>query len=1672
MLILEDILEKMKLHFPRWMDIRRKVNSSIGGAYLTAIAENITEIQSAIDDYKKDFFIDNYTGSEENILDFLYKVQIGTIEDLTSLTLVAPEYKITDNEDMFYNNDKYAYYNDGCLYFKKDEDSIIYSIDSYKSEGTAEKIHVWNIFDEFAIFLGLKRYQWETNKELYDRILAYAKVSNKVNSTEDGLKNAIIANLINIAPELKQEDILIERPTAENLVKYYDAYTTVLDHLAGINKDTYKEKQWDVDVWNFGLKSVEYIPHAWDIYLSEYVNGVGFENDLKVEILDDSTTTDVTIYFYKKQLSYLNDYIKNNNVRESFAFDLKKYNENIATKNVKYRVTASDAKKIDTSNISLKAIEERTGTFTVNIQDVIASDYDKSNIIETDYSILDNNYNYTIDFIPTVEIGTFEIDYCKQGDVNLLDPSYAGFESNGSGVISTASKKYISDLYQLSSYNNITKTLKGFNILDLSKESSLSVDVTGDAGKSVFYDYDYQETILDFSNFDKTNCYVDGNAIVSDTVDGTKVVSINLKANTLSFRIEGPYTIRYSINDGDVNTIEDLYNNTYDFSLEKSNTPRNIKLTVEFKDSGCKIKNTKYSKYDFSLSLANGSLVNSGSLYYLPNVDNNSLNISMKSYAGFSPILKYIYVGNKLSAANGYYGIAFNTINGTKLNAKYENCRLQLKKFDKSGTLIETINDYKPYIEYEAREDVEVELELNNYAVSSLSVAYGSIDINTINPINTKYVLTIPKGRALISFSLCGTYTSTIVNASLSEVLDKKGFKYAGYDFYITKNEDSIIAKDKTTGTIEYIKIYKEDLFDKLSTSTITIESTDNNIVSKFIQSSGFVIYAVNSNQDFSHIAFEPSVGNSYVAINEYNVLLPYTKDIMIVNTFNNNFNPTSTNPLFYVVESLNDEFYVRFQTNQIFESCDTKILDSSKIAIKAKDIISMNYNYDSYIVTQDLMLGSTVEIPQDLTLSSGSAIDIRQYVLSMNHTINYYNRYTDVDNYLDYIKTEDIVLSKSRVTKLKYSNVNEIESVYYKSSSLRSGLDYTSLNDEGIIIWTNDAIPENSVITITYNINIAKTFDIDLNDLYDKIQYPVNSLELMSTAYVTDIKANDTINLNNYEDYANADLVSFNISEAGFLSDLNGGILTLINNNPANSIAIKTGYYYMDGREFYLLANEKYDNINKLDSVTYHNVSKDNNEFILKMKTENFITNSTMELDTKGEIFNLNCLDKDIQGISKLNEITICETFNYWNTFACSLSISSGYNGQGLKFKSLYDSKGYCYLPLSNFIGAGSYVLSFFLSGECKAYLAKEKNINSDSIEFDQQSIIELEDVITLSGVLENIYEKKFDNTSGDKYYLVLVGSGTVDDIILVEEENYNIYNHVKNISLLNIDIAETIFTEYNTRLYITDKNSGILDGTEIDEDIFNSSYINWGYTKIKSFNTYSDFKKFILTNVDVIQYDETGIIKSGYNPGTIETTPIFIGNTKVIKNLLYKLNDIMFDDMKDIKVRILTSDSKTSGYREVLVSSENLNSIDGINLSSYVKLMVELPANKVINNIEIFIEYMSTDEYAPIEKDVTNGSYTSKVLDAQFNERYLIKALSIEDNNLDINNYTFQIRASKENDDETVWTDWKDIELDSNLTISNRVVFTDYRYFQFRVLLKGVGASIKINHIDLEVI
>ena len=1674
MLVYEDLIEKLKEHFPRWMDIRRKINSSVGGQYLKSIASAISDIQPAINDYKKDFFINNYFGKENEIMAFMYKMPVGITSDVSDIEILYPEnFNITLNEDIFYENDKYAYYKDGMLYFKNNYNEIKYKVYDYTCTGETEKIHVWNVFDEFAAFLGLRRYQWETNLELENRILSYGKVSNKVNSSSDGLKNALIANLINIAPELTKDDIKIERPTAENLVKYYDEFETILDHMSKINKDVYKEKQWDIDIWNLDIKSIDYIPHAWDVLLNDYVNGIGFKDDLKVELIDQNQTCDVSIFFYKKHIDELNKYIKNHNIKYNAELDLIKYNDKIKEEQVKYRITASKALKINTDKISFKAIEEKTGSFDINLQDII-KDYDKSELNEEDKSILSDEYNYILSFIPLSETGDFRIDSCRQIDnetgnfKNLLDSSREGFESSGDGIKSTVSKHYIENLYQLEAYENIQKTINGFEISDLSKSGRMQINVDGCRLLPLIIDYENRETIFNLSDFKLNNCYVYNDVIYSDTVDGDKTAEINIQMNSFSAVITGPYKIEYSINNEEAVILTDKSNSSFNFVIEKRDMPQNLKLKITFLESGCKIKDVRYSKYELSLSLANGDINYDRDNMYLPSDDINTLYVNIKSYIGFSPIIKYIYIGNKLKESDGYYNIHFNTADGTKLDAKYSGCRLQLKECDKTtNEIINIIEDYRPYKKYTARKTAYVSIDIDDYIVSKIEAENCEIKTDNYNGINKEYIIVIPENESVMSIKVTGTCYLPVIDCTLTSILERRKINIANTDVYATKNKDSLIIKNKLADTISYMKITKNDLFGDKRSNTIVVSSESDDIAVKFIEKEN-KFYTNKYSNEFDYVSFEPRTGAIHTAINSYSMIFPFKNDIPIVNTFNNNYSENDKFLYFYTIESLNENFYVRFQTDADFKNCQCFVLDSCKIAIKSKAGVDFSYDYSEIKILFESPLSSSIEIPQLLNHEEKD-IDIREYYINEDN-IEYSNKESDPSNIYDYEYSENKIMNENGIIKLKFCNINEIESISANGININED-SYELMKKEGIII-IRDTIEKDMLVRINYNINIPKRIKIEEDKLYKLVKYPVNSMMLLNELFLKDVQINTPTDLKGNPDYINSDIVSVQCSKPGFLTRIDNGCLIISNNTKKNTIAVKTGYYYMNGREYYLLADEKYDNVNKIDNINYHNVTKDNYNLILKIKSSNFLKNTSFDLNTKSEIYNLNCQDKNIIPVSEIMEVSACDNYNYWENYMCSLSITNGYNDLALKFNSDDEYKGYCYLSLDKYLKHEcSYTLSFYLKGgDC--YLGREKKLESERTDFNYNSVIEPYKKIESSTVMQDFYEIVFENTENDKYYLILSGTGIIDDIIISETENYDIYNHVKNTTKLNLNFDENIYSKYQTRLFVSDKNGAVFDGTELDEEkcLHNSSYINWGYTKLKEISSYDDFKQCIISDVRFKQFDGKCSVISGSSAGYVETSPLYISDPKVINNLLFKINNIMFEDTSSLDIKVLTSYNKNSGYKEIAASKSNLCIIQGNYIDRYIKLQISIPAGKRLDSVEYYAEYLSNDENHPKEIDVTDGIYISKVLDAQYNQRYTLKAISVEnDKSAD---FICQIRASKDNAENTVWTSWKTIELDDEYNITNRITFDNYRYFQFRIELKGKNSSIKINHIDLEVV
>lgn len=1686
MLVVEDILKSMKKHFPRWMDIRRK-HSSTGSLLLESISEEIADIQEAIEDYKKDFFIDNYINKEDDILAFLFKATVGQV-DINNIILINPDIEIVEDENYFYENEKSCYYSDGILYFKEDFKEIQYAINGYKSTAALEKMHVWNVFDEFAAFVGLKRFQWETNKELVNRILA--KSNRIINSSENGLKEALIANLINLDPNLSKDEILIERPTPENLMYYYDEFNTLLDHLNEVNRDIYKNKKWDIDTWNFDKKCIDYIPHAWDVALNYYTNGIGDNDDLKVVLIDNDSSTDVTINVYKKTIDAINSYIKNHNIQEDFEIKLKKYSNDLKPENVRYSITASEVMELNPATTKIELYQEEVENTEVLIQDIVDDFLLNTNV--KDNSILSSDYKYKLRFIPTDKFGNFKIDELKQlnsngvGEPINLIRQQEGFKFNdllNESVISGKVIKHATNKYHFNSTENVKKTTKGLEVNNVSTHAKFTLNVNGCSNEAINYKYEYNEVPLLYSNIKMKNCYIENDYIISDTVEEEKYVEINTEMNSISMIITGPYIIEYSVNGGVYTTKSNYDNIKSKFEISGYNTPKQVKIRITFINPKSKVSSIKYSKYDFILKTEFGEIYKNLDKEHLPSIDKNNVLINMKSYTGDSLVLKYIHIGSELQDRDYYGDIDFDPTNGDKLIAKYEDCRLQLSMIDKvSNEVIDVIEEYIPYKIYSATgNEAVINLSLDEYKeIEKIDAEDCEIDTLSYDTNNMQYLLKIPFNTAIYKVNISGSSKVKIKTFLLDYILEQKGFSVQDNLFYITKNSDKIIAQDRISKELSYTNVERRDLFNNINIKNIKVSyEKENEILTKFMQidaSDSDVITNTITNDfegSFDFLTFIPTKGDKYVAINEHKMILPELNNIKIVNTFSKGYN--SNLKMFYSVKSLNENYDVCFE-NELSQYS----LDEDTIVIRKNDREELKYNYEEVTVKTKLPLNTRIELPEYFILPNKEKINLNQYIITNYDDIIFKTKDNDQNNKLDYLYRESVYVNVCGFNKLKYSNVHQIISINKHtddniSEPLIENVHYKILYKEGIIVWLDqDLVKNNAIVDVSYYIKIAAYIEYSFEKLYEIVKYDVSSLTLIDSIKLKKLSNNNTVSLNNYDSYKNSDIVTVHCDEPGFSASIENDILILSKKLENNTVAVKSGYYYMDGIEYYMFANDNSSDIEKIDDIYLNNVFKQNKKYLLKQESNNFVKNTSMINSSINDIFNIDfTLENNVD--NKLNSLTACNTYNYWTAVGCNLSIVNGLNGQGIKLTSLNNINGYAYINISKFLNKDiSYILSFYMSGKnSKAYLGKEKIMNSSNSVFNKESIIEVISEIGESEYQKNIFEiELLNNKDTDSYYLIIHKDCIIDDILIVEKLKYDIEMHTKNIDHLKFNIEENIYTEYATRLYLTDKNGATFNGTEIlEESIVNTSNMHWGYTSIKKINSYSDYKKCVLTNVDLIESNNKCIAKTINSEGSILTSAIYLGNINVVKNLAFKINNVMFNEMKDLKVTVLTSSNSNQGFKKVSQHLSNMDIISGKNLKSYIKILVEMPTNKVINNIEIFAEYLSNDVYHPNNVPTLEGVYISKVLDINYTERYKVKDINFSDNNLPITNYVFEIRASKENNENTVWTDWKTIDLKEDNSF-NRIVFEDYRYFQFRLKLKGENASIKLNYIDLEVI
>ena len=173
--------------FPTWSDIRKRYKTSTGGKLLSSTVEEIADLEQAIAEYKKYYFLDTYIDNEDDVMAYAYGYPIGEIDLETLYVLYDKEYiNVTTDINKFMTYDLIAYYESGIVYLhdRIDPDLVSCIINDSEFEPDYELQHIWNIFDEFACFVDLERHPNEKNSELVKRILY--RTHYKPNASIDG----------------------------------------------------------------------------------------------------------------------------------------------------------------------------------------------------------------------------------------------------------------------------------------------------------------------------------------------------------------------------------------------------------------------------------------------------------------------------------------------------------------------------------------------------------------------------------------------------------------------------------------------------------------------------------------------------------------------------------------------------------------------------------------------------------------------------------------------------------------------------------------------------------------------------------------------------------------------------------------------------------------------------------------------------------------------------------------------------------------------------------------------------------------------------------------------------------------------------------------------------------------------------------------------------------------------------------------------------------------------------------------------------------------------------------------------------------------------------------------------------------------------------------------------
>lgn len=313
-------------YFPSWMKMSKDIDS-VGAQFLDVFGLSFQDFKNAMDEAVNNFYINT---ADTELIDWIYKIplQMERVVDVNGIANVQ-EVNIKTADDRYpivhYAKNIQAFYKksallpiywvdrpSGYLYLRMDMNEIEdwdHPFESIQINGADHYDllihHVWNVFDEFGMLLGLPRLFREPNDHFRDRILDVFRKPGNVSrgGVRRGLARELNIPLLdvsiyNLSDESFKDDLMLPNGSPS---------TKLMGYAKQINETlafTWDTMNFDKAYW-FSVEqdnmAIEYLPHVWDIDTTafkkeDFQSGIGFGDDLKVHApIDEPSFRPVTV---------------------------------------------------------------------------------------------------------------------------------------------------------------------------------------------------------------------------------------------------------------------------------------------------------------------------------------------------------------------------------------------------------------------------------------------------------------------------------------------------------------------------------------------------------------------------------------------------------------------------------------------------------------------------------------------------------------------------------------------------------------------------------------------------------------------------------------------------------------------------------------------------------------------------------------------------------------------------------------------------------------------------------------------------------------------------------------------------------------------------------------------------------------------------------------------------------------------------------------------------------------------------------------------------------------------------------------------------------------------------------------------------------------------------------